>query len=391
MSVNASDFLNQTVKDLPPSGIRKFFDLASTLEGCISLGVGEPDFVTPQHIRNAVYDSLEAGKTAYTSNSGMIELRSAICQYLEKYDLHFTPEEEVLITVGASEAIDLALRALLASGDEVLIPEPSYVSYAPITTLSGGVAVAVPTYEKHDFRLQAEDLKAKITPKSKVLIMPYPNNPTGGIMGKEDLLSIAELAIKHNLLVISDEIYSELTYGQFHVSIGALPGMQERTLVLNGFSKAFAMTGWRVGYACGPAAIIAAMMKIHQFTILSAPTMGQIGAIEGLAHGEESVATMVASYDERRKIIVEGFRDLGFSCFEPKGAFYIFPSIQFTGLSSEEFVEQLLLQEKVAVVPGTAFGASGEGFIRCSYASSIENINEALKRIRHFLESIGKA
>lgn len=389
MSKDASCFLNQTVKNLPPSGIRKFFDLASSLEGCISLGVGEPDFITPQLIRNAAYDSLEAGMTQYTSNSGLMELREAICDYLKKYDLHYSADKEVLVTVGASEGIDLSLRALIEPGDEVLVPDPSYVSYSPITTLAGGVAVAVPTYEKDSFRLTPEALEAAITPKSKVLIMPYPNNPTGGIMEKEDLEKVAQIIKKHNLFVISDEIYSELTYGQEHVSIGALPDMKERTLVLNGFSKAFAMTGWRVGYACGPSPIIAAMVKIHQFTILSAPTMGQVGALEGLKNGEEAVKEMVDAYDERRKMIVEGFRKLGFSCFEPKGAFYIFPSIKFTGLTSDEFVEKLLLQEKVAVVPGTAFGPSGEGFIRCSYAASIENIQEALVRIERFLKSIG--
>lgn len=389
MSINPEDFMNKTIVDLPPSGIRKYFDLASTLEGCISLGVGEPDFVTPQHIRQACVQSLDEGMTMYTSNSGMPELRDAISNYLEKYDLHYDGAHEILVTVGASEGIDVALRTLVSPGDEVLVPDPSYISYGPITTMCGGVAVAVPTYEKDDFRLSVEALEKVTTPKAKVLIMPYPNNPTGGIMPKEALLPIAEFAQKHNLIIISDEIYSELTYGADHYSIGALPEMKERTLVLNGFSKAFAMTGWRVGYACGPASIITQMTKIHQYTTLCAPIMGQIAALEALKNGENDVKEMVASYDARRRLIVDGFRNLGFDCFEPRGAFYIFPSLKFTGMSSEEFVEKLLLEEKVAVVPGTAFGASGEGFIRCSYASSVENINEALNRIGRFLKNHG--
>lgn len=389
MSIDSANFLNKTVTDLPPSGIRRFFDLAATMEGCISLSVGEPDFVTPKRIIDAVEKSLEAGKTQYTSNSGLIELRTAICNYMKKYDLHFVPENEVLVTVGASEAIDLAFRALITPGDEVLIPDPSFVCYGPLTTLAGGVPVSLATYEKDEFRLTAEELEKKITPKSKILLLPYPNNPTGGIMTKEDYEPIAKLVEKYNLFVLCDEIYSELTYGgKFHYSFAALPGMKDRSVVLNGFSKAFAMTGWRVGYACGPKEVIAAMTKLHQYGIMSAPTMGQYGALEGLLHGEEDVKAMVASYDERRKVIVEGFRAMGLSCFEPKGAFYVFPSIQSTGLSSEEFVEKLLMQEKVAVVPGNAFGASGEGFIRCSYAASMENIKEALKRIERFIKSL---
>lgn len=391
LTINSADFVNKTVSSLPPSGIRKFFDLAATMEGCISLSVGEPDFVTPQLMMDAAIDSLQKGKTQYTSNSGLIELRSAICDYLKKYDLHYTAENEVLITVGASEAIDLALRALLDPGDEVLVPDPSFVCYGPLATLAGGVHVSLATYEKDEFRLTAEELEKKITPKSKVLILPYPNNPTGGVMSKEDYEPIAEIVKKHNLFVITDEIYSELTYnGKQHYSFAALPDMKERTIVLNGFSKAFAMTGWRVGYACGPAPVMAAMTKIHQYGIMSAPTMGQYGALEGLRRGEAEVQKMVASYDERRKLIVEGLRKLGLSCFEPNGAFYVFPSIQSTGLTSEEFVERLLMEEKVAVVPGTAFGASGEGFIRCSYASSVENIKEALVRMERFIHSLKK-
>lgn len=379
-------FVKQKVVDLPPSGIRKFFDLAASMEGCISLSIGEPDFVTPKLMMDAAVDSLNQGKTAYTSNAGLIELRQEICNYLKKYDLSYDAATEVLVTVGASEAIDLALRALVGEGDEVLIPDPSFVCYGPLSTMAGATPVALNTYEKDEFRLTAEELEAKITPNSKVLLLPYPNNPTGGIMRKEDYEPIAELVVKHNLFVICDEIYSELVYGgEKHFSFAALPGMKERSLVLNGFSKAFAMTGWRVGYACGPADVIAAITKIHQYGIMSAPTMGQYGALEGLRNGEEEVAKMVASYDERRKVIVQGFRDMGLSCFEPKGAFYCFPCIKSTGMSSEEFVEQLLLEEKVAVVPGNAFGASGEGFIRCSYASSMENIKEALKRIEAFI------
>ena len=379
-------FVKQKVVDLPPSGIRKFFDLAASMEGCISLSIGEPDFVTPKLMMDAAIDSLNQGKTAYTSNAGLIELREEICNYLKKYDLSYDAATEVLVTVGASEAIDLAFRALVGEGDEVLIPDPSFVCYGPLATMAGATPVYLNTYEKDDFRLTAEELEAKITPNSKVLLLPYPNNPTGGIMSKEDYEPIAEVVKKHNLFVICDEIYSELVYGgEKHFSFAALPGMKERSIVLNGFSKAFAMTGWRVGYACGPADVIAAITKIHQYGIMSAPTMGQYGALEGLRNGDEEVAKMVASYDERRKVIVQGFRDMGLSCFEPKGAFYCFPCIKSTGMSSEEFVEQLLMEEKVAVVPGNAFGASGEGFIRCSYASSMENIKEALKRIEAFI------
>lgn len=381
-------FVKQKVVDLPPSGIRKFFDLAATMEGCISLSIGEPDFVTPKLMMDAAIDSLHQGKTAYTSNAGLIELREEICNYLKKYDLSYQAATEVLVTVGASEAIDLAFRALIGEGDEVLIPDPSFVCYGPLTTMAGGTPVALNTYEKDEFRLTAEELEAKITPNSKVLLLPYPNNPTGGIMRKEDYEPIAALVEKHNLFVICDEIYSELVYGgEKHFSFASLPGMKERSLVLNGFSKAFAMTGWRVGYACGPADVIAAITKIHQYGIMSAPTMGQYGALEGLRHGDTEVAKMVASYDERRKVIVQGFRDMGLSCFEPKGAFYCFPCIKSTGMSSEEFAEKLLMEEKVAVVPGNAFGASGEGFVRCSYASSMENIKEALRRIERFVNN----
>ena len=379
-------FVKQKVVDLPPSGIRKFFDLAASMEGCISLSIGEPDFVTPKVMMDAAIESLNQGKTAYTSNAGLIELREEICNYLKKYDLSYDAATEVLVTVGASEAIDLAFRALVGEGDEVLIPDPSFVCYGPLATMAGATPVYLNTYEKDDFRLTAEELEAKITPNSKVLLLPYPNNPTGGIMTKADYEPIAKIVEKYNLFVICDEIDSELVYGgEQHYSFAALPGMKERSLVLNGFSKAFAMTGWRVGYACGPADVMAAILKVHQYGIMSAPTMGQYGALEGLRNGDAEVAKMVASYDERRKVIVQGFRDMGLSCFEPKGAFYCFPCIKSTGMSSEEFVEKLLMEEKVAVVPGNAFGASGEGFIRCSYASSMENIKEALKRIESFI------
>ena len=384
-----SNFVKQQVTDLPPSGIRKFFDLAATMDECISLSIGEPDFVTPKLMMDAAVKSLEQGKTAYTSNAGLIELRDEICNYLKKYELNYDGATETLITVGASEAIDLAFRALVGPGDEVLIPDPSFVCYGPLTTLTGATPVSLATYEKDEFRLTAEELEKKITPNSKVLLLPYPNNPTGGIMRKEDYEPIAKVVKKHDLFVLCDEIYSELVYGgEKHYSFAALPGMKERSLVMNGFSKAFAMTGWRIGYACGPADVIAAMTKLHQYGIMSAPTMGQYAALEGLRHGEAEVAKMVESYDERRKVIVQGFRDMGLSCFEPRGAFYCFPSIQSTGLSSEEFCERLLKAEHVAVVPGNAFGASGEGFIRCSYASSMENIKEALKRIERFINNL---
>ena len=384
-----SNFVKQQVTDLPPSGIRKFFDLAATMDECISLSIGEPDFVTPKLMMDAAVKSLEQGKTAYTSNAGLIELRDEICNYLKKYELNYDGATETLITVGASEAIDLAFRALVGPWDEVLIPDPSFVCYGPLTTLTGATPVILATYEKDEFRLTAEELEKKITPNSKVLLLPYPNNPTGGIMRKEDYEPIAKVVKKHDLFVLCDEIYSELVYGgEKHYSFAALPGMKERSLVMNGFSKAFAMTGWRIGYACGPADVIAAMTKLHQYGIMSAPTMGQYAALEGLRHGEAEVAKMVESYDERRKVIVQGFRDMGLSCFEPRGAFYCFPSIQSTGLSSEEFCERLLKAEHVAVVPGNAFGASGEGFIRCSYASSMENIKEALKRIERFINNL---
>lgn len=388
MTINPTSFLNKTVRDLPPSGIRKFFDLVTQTEGVISLGVGEPDFVTPWHIRESCYYSLEKGYTTYTSNYGLLELREAIAKYLEKFNLKYEPQDEILVTVGVSEAVDLALRSILTPGEEVLIPDPSYVSYAPGVYLAGGIPIPLATFEEDEFRLSLGELEKKITPKTKAIILTFPNNPTGAIMGKEDLEIVAKIAQKHNLVVISDEIYCELTYDSQHYSIGTLPGMKERTIVLNGFSKSYAMTGWRVGYAAGPREIIGAMMKIHQYTILCAPIMGQKAALEALENGQEEMEKMVQSYNQRRHLIVNGFREIGLDCIEPKGAFYAFPSIKKTGMTSEEFAEKLLLEEKVAVVPGNAFGKCGEGYIRCCYAASVQNINKALEKIGNFLSKM---
>ena len=388
MTVNPNSFINEKVRKLPPSGIRKFFDLVSQTEGVISLGVGEPDFVTPWHIREACYYSLEKGFTMYTSNYGMPELRKAISNYLKKYQTEYNPEDEILVTVGVSEAVDLALRALISAGDEVLIPDPSFVSYAPGALLADGIPIPLGTFEKDNFKLTGEELRSKITSRSKVLLLTFPNNPTGAIMTKEDLEVIAQVVEENNLVVISDEIYSELTYEGKHFSFAALPGMWERTVILNGFSKAFAMTGWRIGYAAGPREIISAMMKIHQYSIMCAPIMGQKAALEALKNGESEMKKMVQSFNQRRNLMVNGLRELGLSCFEPKGSFYAFPSIKETGLSSEEFAERLLTEEKVAVVPGNAFGESGQGFIRCCYAASVSNINEALERMGRLLKRL---
>jgi len=388
MTVNPDSFINDKVKKLPPSGIRKFFDLVSQSEGVISLGVGEPDFVTPWHIREACYYSLEKGFTMYTSNYGMPELRAAISNYLKKYRTEYNPADEILVTVGVSEAVDLALRTLISAGDEVLIPDPSFVSYAPGVLLADGVPIPLGTFEKDNFKLTGEELRSKLTPRSKVLLLTFPNNPTGAIMTKEDLEVIAQIADENNLVVISDEIYSELTYEGKHFSFAALPGMWERTVTLNGFSKAFAMTGWRVGYAAGPKEIISAMMKIHQYSIMCAPIMGQKAALEALKNGESEMGKMVHSFNQRRNLMVNGLRELGLSCFEPKGSFYAFPSIKETGLSSEEFAERLLTEEKVAVIPGNAFGESGQGFIRCCYAASVSNINVALERMGSLLNRL---
>ncbi|MBC7076002.1 MAG: aminotransferase class I/II-fold pyridoxal phosphate-dependent enzyme [Syntrophomonadaceae bacterium] len=381
-----SKYVSRVVKSIPPSGIRKFFDLVSQTEGVVSLGVGEPDYVTPWHIREACFYSLEQGYTMYTSNQGLLELREEIAAYEKRrIGIEYSPAREILVTVGVSEAVDLALRALVEPEDEVLVPEPSYVSYAPGATLTYGKAVPVQTYDVDEYRLRPDVLESCITPKSKVLILSYPNNPTGGIMHRRDLESLVDIIIKNDLIVIADEIYSELTYNGKHVSIASLPGMKDRTVLMNGFSKAFAMTGWRIGYACGHPDIIGAMTKIHQYTVMCAPIMGQKAAIEALRHGQAEMKKMVDNYNYRRKMILSGLREIGLDCFEPRGAFYCFPSIKISGMSSEEFCEKLLLEEQVAVVPGNAFGASGEGFIRCCYAASINNIEEALARMEKFL------
>ncbi|ABY91504.1 aminotransferase class I/II-fold pyridoxal phosphate-dependent enzyme [Thermoanaerobacter sp. X514] len=387
--MNTDKYISNVVKSIPPSGIRKFFDLVTNSKDIISLGVGEPDFVTPWEIRKEGINALDRGSTTYTSNLGLPELRMAISYFLKThYNLTYDPEKEIMVTIGASEAIDLALRALLNDGDEVLVPEPSYVSYAPCVTLTRGIPVFVPTDEKNNFILTPDDLKSKITSKTKALILPYPNNPTGAIMKKEELEEIVNIIIEHDLIVISDEIYSELTYEGRHVSIASLPGMKERTILINGFSKAFAMTGWRLGYIAAEHGFIEAMNKIHQYTTICAPITAQYAAIKGIYQCEEDIVKMRETYDKRRKFIVNGFREIGFDCFEPKGAFYIFPSIKKTGMTSQEFCEKLLKEEKVAVVPGDAFGPSGEGFIRVSYAYSIDKIARALERIKNFAKRI---
>ncbi len=378
--------VNKVVQDMKPSGIRKFFDIVSEMPDAISLGVGEPDFDTPWHVVDEGIYSLERGKTYYTSNSGLIELREEICKWYErKYNVSYNPATEAIITVGGSEGIDLALRAMLNPGDEVIIPEPSYVSYVPCVSLAGGKPVIIDLKNENKFKLTEEELASHITDKTKVLILSYPNNPTGAIMTKEDLEPIAELAKKHDLYVISDEIYSELTYTEEpHFSIASLPGMQERTIVINGFSKAYAMTGWRLGYALAPKDIAKLMVKIHQFCIMCAPTTSQYAAIEALKNGDKDIANMRKSYDERRRYLLKRLSDIGMPAFEPQGAFYIFPSIQGFGMSSDEFATKLLESQKLAVVPGNAFGNSGEGFIRISYAYSIDQLREALDRIAIF-------
>lgn len=380
--------VNPVVDGLPPSGIRKFFDVAAEMDDVISLGVGEPDFTTPWAIREAGIYSLEKGRTHYTANAGLAELRQEICNYmLRKYDVKYDYKKEVLVTVGGSEAIDAMIRCVVNPGDEVLIPEPCFVCYKPCTIMAGGVPVAIETKEEDNFRLLPEQLKEKITNKTKLLILPYPNNPTGGVMSKNDLEALADVLKDTNILVLSDEIYAELRYGEEkHTPFSAIDGMRERTVVVNGFSKAFAMTGWRLGYAMGPERIIKLMTKVHQYGIMSSPTTSQFAAIEALRNCDNDVEDMVREYNYRRRYIVDGFRSMGLSCFEPLGAFYVFPCIKSTGMSSQEFCEKLLKEERVAVVPGTAFGECGEGFIRCSYAYSIENIQEALKRIEKFVE-----
>lgn len=389
MSMVFEKGLNEKIKMTPPSKIRKFFDLVVNTPGVISLGVGEPDFMTPWHIREASFYSLEKGYTTYTSNKGLIELRRAISKYLTKYDVEYNPEDEILVTIGVSEGVDLALRVLVEAGDEILVPDPSYVSYSPLIGLAGGVSVPLKTSCENAFKITADELEAAITPKTKALILTFPNNPTGAILTKEELEKLAEVIIRHDLIVISDEIYAELTYDGVHTSVASLPGMQERTILLNGFSKAYAMTGWRVGYACGPENVISMMNRIHQYSILCAPVMGQLAAVEALENGNKEMKQMVMSYNYRRNSMVNGFNKIGLECSLPQGAFYAFPSVKNTGMSSDEFAEKLLLAEKVAVVPGTAFGEMGEGYIRCCYAASQADINEAVKRMDRFLTRAG--
>ena len=384
-----SDYLSSGVRSIKPSGIRKFFDLVQGRKDVITLGVGEPDFVTPWHVREAAVYSLEKGKTQYTSNAGMPELREAIAAYLQsRFHLHYDPAREIFVTIGGSEAIDLALRALIEPGDEILVPEPCYISYSPITALSGGVPVGVETLAEDNFKLRADRLEAAITPRTKAIILCYPSNPTGGIMEYEDWLPIARIVEKYDLIVIADEIYAELTYGPRHCSFASLPGMKDRTILVSGFSKAFAMTGWRMGYVCGHPELIGAMLKIHQYTVMCAPIMGQIAALEALTNGLEEMEKMVESYNQRRRLVVKGFREIGLDCHEPQGAFYAFPSIRSTGLDSETFAERLLMEAQVAVVPGNVFGLGGEGHVRCSYATSVAQLNEAIERIGRFVDKL---
>ncbi len=382
------DPLNKTIVTIQPSGIRKFFDVASEMKDAISLGVGEPDFDTPWHIRDEGIYSLEKGRTHYTSNTGLRELRVEIGRFLDRrYGLSYDPDHEMLVTVGGSEAIDIAMRAMLDPGDEVLIPQPSYVSYLPCAVLAGGVPAVIELKEENQFRLTPEEVEAAVTPKSKILVLPFPNNPTGAIMEREDLEKIAEVVQRHDLFVISDEIYAELTYRERHASIASLPGMRERTIVINGFSKSHAMTGWRLGYACGPARIIEQMLKIHQYAIMCAPTASQHAAVAALREGDEDVAAMRAEYDGRRRYLMHRFREMGLSCFEPFGAFYCFPCIKEFGMTSEEFASRLLEEQRLAVVPGTAFGECGEGFLRISYAYSLEDLKKAMDRMERFISA----
>ena len=387
--INYDNVLSDKIKKIKPSGIRKFFDLASTVDNVISLGVGEPDFQTPWSIRKTAIDTLEKKRIIYSANSGLAALRTEISSYInKKMNVSYDPQNEVIVTVGGSEAIDISLRALINPGDEVLIVEPCYVCYAPIVELSGGIPVSINTRIEDNFKLTPELLKEKITKKTKLLILPFPNNPTGAIMTREDLEKIAEIIRNTNIMILSDEIYSELTYGRKHCSIVQIEGMQERTILINGFSKAFAMTGWRLGYLAAPSPIVNQVLKIHQYAIMCSPTISQYAAIEALQNCEREVKKMVAEYNIRRRLLVESFNKMGLTCFNPEGAFYVFPCIKSTGLTSEQFCEQLLENQKVAVVPGNAFGQSGEGFIRVSYAYSLKHLMEALKRIQAFLDNI---
>ena len=382
---DTKSYLSKIVQDMPDSGIKDFFDVANTMEGALSLGVGEPDFPTPEHVREAAIASIKKGDTKYTDNRGTVELRAAAADYLTKFDLHYDKQDEILITMGASEGIDLALRTLVNPGEEVLVAEPSYVSYIPCIELCGGVPVSLKLRAENKFRLTREQLEEKITEKSKVLLISYPNNPTGAIMEREDLEAIAKIVEEKDLFVISDEIYSELTYKGNPVSITQIPGMRERTVLINGFSKAYAMTGWRLGYACGPEVILKQMLKIHQFAIMCAPTTSQYAAVEALKNGDDDVAEMREQYNQRRRYLLHAFAEMGLPCFEPYGAFYVFPCIKEFGMTSDEFATRFLQEEKVAVVPGTAFGDSGEGYIRCSYATATDKIIEALRRIELFV------
>ncbi len=385
--INYDEILSDTIRQVKPSGIRKFFDIANEMDNVISLSIGEPDFKTPWHIREAGIDSLEKGRTWYSPNRGFGELRSEIAKYYKrKFSLEYNPDKEVLVTVGGSEAIDLALRCIVEKGDEVLIPQPSFVCYEPLTVMAGGTPVLIETKQENDFRLTAQELESSITDKTKLLILPFPNNPTGGVMRREDLESIIPIIKKHNLLVLSDEIYAELTYGDTpHVSVASISDMRERTIVINGFSKAYAMTGWRLGYALGPHRIIDQMTKLHQYGIMSSPTTAQYAAIDALRNGDGDIEKMRAEYDMRRKYILGRFKKIGFDCFEPLGAFYAFPCIKSTGLTSEEFCTRLIKEKHVALVPGNAFGASGEGYVRMSYSYSLKHLKLALDRIEEFL------
>ena len=388
--INYENLLSSKVKSIKPSGIRRFFDIAAEMDDVISLGVGEPDFKTPWEIRDAGIHSLEKGKTWYTANAGLMELKAEISAYLKRrFALEYDHKQEVLVTVGGSEGIDICIRALVNPGDEVIIPEPCYVSYSPIAELTGATVVAIPTKAENAFRLTADELKAAITPKTKLLILPFPNNPTGAVMRREHMEAIAEVLRGTNIMVLSDEIYAELTYGsERHISFPEIEGMKERTILINGFSKSYAMTGWRLGYACGPAMIISQMTKIHQFAIMCAPTTSQYGGVIALRNCDEQVALMCGEYDMRRRLLVSELNKIGLTCFNPEGAFYVFPSIAITGLSSDEFCEKLLYSKKVAVIPGTAFGDCGEGFVRISYSYSINHLMEAIRRIEEFIKEL---
>ena len=387
--MNYDQIISQKIQNIKPSGIRKFFDILEEMTDAISLGIGEPDFVTPWHIRDAGIYSLEQGHTKYTSNAGMLELRQEISKYLRRrFDLEYDGTNQILVTVGGSEAIDLALRVLVNRGDEVIIPVPSFVCYGPLTEMAGGVPVYVELTAENGFRLTPEQLKAAITPRTKVLVLPFPSNPTGGIMERQDLEAIAQVLVDNDIMVISDEIYAELTYGQRHVSPANIPQLYDRTVVVNGFPKSHAMTGWRMGYVCAPQPVIAAMTKLHQFGIMSAPTTSQYAAIEAMRSGDEDIAHMKEEYDRRRRYLVENLNRIGLDCFEPKGAFYVFPCIRSSGLSSDEFCERFLREEKVAVIPGTAFGPGGEGYVRACYASSMRDLTESISRLDNFLQNL---